>query len=416
MASNIKVDIVRPTATNGSLSLKGDSGGSATTNGITVNSSGNTSITGQLNADNIRIDGNTISSTNTNGDILITPNGTGDVTVGTTPTINRISGASGNPLFGLVDKSIEVVGSTDTQNYRTGIAFGTANKVGSGIYANNIDVAGSGNDEDTNLEFYTTKEGLADARLAMTIDEDRNVTIVGSVIASDGAESTPSITNADDTNTGIYFPAADTVGVSTNGSERMRIDSNGNVRAAKFTDLAGTGAPDFPNGIAQTGLAASVFPAGGTGNPISLAIICDQKSSSTSGGDFTSGAWRTRDLNTEISDPDGIVSIASNQFTLASGTYLIEWSCPALAVDRHQSKLYSITNSIDLAAGTSEYTASTNLVQNRSFGSYIHTITSSHTYEIRHYCQTSKTSIGFGVNGSTGINNIYTIAKISKLK
>jgi hypothetical protein len=33
----------------------------------------------ELNVDNININGNTISSTNTNGDILITPNGTGDV-------------------------------------------------------------------------------------------------------------------------------------------------------------------------------------------------------------------------------------------------------------------------------------------------------------------------------------------------
>ena len=35
----------------------------------------------QLNVDNIRIDGNTISSTNTNGDITLDPNGTGDVIV-----------------------------------------------------------------------------------------------------------------------------------------------------------------------------------------------------------------------------------------------------------------------------------------------------------------------------------------------
>ena len=35
----------------------------------------------QLNSDNIRIDGNTISSTDTNGDITLDPNGTGDVVV-----------------------------------------------------------------------------------------------------------------------------------------------------------------------------------------------------------------------------------------------------------------------------------------------------------------------------------------------
>ena len=36
----------------------------------------------QLNVDNIRLDGNTISSADTNGDILITPNGTGKVGIG----------------------------------------------------------------------------------------------------------------------------------------------------------------------------------------------------------------------------------------------------------------------------------------------------------------------------------------------
>jgi hypothetical protein len=36
----------------------------------------------QIDVDNIRIDGNTISSTDTNGDITLDPNGTGDVSIG----------------------------------------------------------------------------------------------------------------------------------------------------------------------------------------------------------------------------------------------------------------------------------------------------------------------------------------------
>ena len=39
---------------------------------------------------------------------------------------------------------------------------------------------------------------------------------------------------------------------------------------------------------------------------IDIAIIADQKSNGTDGGTATNGAWRTRDLNTEISDTDGI--------------------------------------------------------------------------------------------------------------
>jgi hypothetical protein len=44
----------------------------------------------------------------------------------------------------------------------------------------------------------------------------------------DGSAATPAIRGTD-ANTGIFFPAADTVGVSTGGSERVRVDSSGNV-------------------------------------------------------------------------------------------------------------------------------------------------------------------------------------------
>jgi hypothetical protein len=44
-----------------------------------------------------------------------------------------------------------------------------------------------------------------------------------------GSASAPSITANGDTNTGIFFPAADTVGITTGGTERARVDSSGNV-------------------------------------------------------------------------------------------------------------------------------------------------------------------------------------------
>jgi len=44
-----------------------------------------------------------------------------------------------------------------------------------------------------------------------------------------GTAALPGITQISDLNTGIYFPAADTLGFTTGGTERMRIDSAGNV-------------------------------------------------------------------------------------------------------------------------------------------------------------------------------------------
>jgi len=45
----------------------------------------------------------------------------------------------------------------------------------------------------------------------------------------DGTAAAPALTNTGDTNTGLYFPAADTVAVSTAGTERLRITSDGLV-------------------------------------------------------------------------------------------------------------------------------------------------------------------------------------------
>jgi len=46
---------------------------------------------------------------------------------------------------------------------------------------------------------------------------------------SSGSAAAPSITFADDTNTGIYNPSADEIAITTGGSEAFRIDNNGNV-------------------------------------------------------------------------------------------------------------------------------------------------------------------------------------------
>ena len=56
-------------------------------------------------------------------------------------------------------------------------------------------------------------------------------TISASSVAtvSAGSEGSPALIPTGDTNTGIWFPAADTVAVSTGGAERMRIDTSGNV-------------------------------------------------------------------------------------------------------------------------------------------------------------------------------------------
>ena len=51
-----------------------------------------------------------------------------------------------------------------------------------------------------------------------------------------GSAGTPAISIAADTNTGIFFPAADTIGFAEGGTEVMRIDSTGNVLVGTTSD------------------------------------------------------------------------------------------------------------------------------------------------------------------------------------
>ena len=53
--------------------------------------------------------------------------------------------------------------------------------------------------------------------------------VTGVATFSAGSNTAPSITTAGDTNTGLYFPAADTIGFVEGGAEVMRIDSDGDV-------------------------------------------------------------------------------------------------------------------------------------------------------------------------------------------
>jgi len=54
-------------------------------------------------------------------------------------------------------------------------------------------------------------------------------TMTGSLLLPAGTVSAPALTTSADTNTGIFFPAADTIAFSEGGVESMRIDASGNV-------------------------------------------------------------------------------------------------------------------------------------------------------------------------------------------
>ena len=88
-------------------------------------------------------------------------------------------------------------------------------------------VKGPGSATDNAVARYDTTTGKLLQSSTVLISDTG---VISGVAA--GAVGTPSISPTGDTNTGVYFPAADTVGVSTGGVERTRIDSAGNLGLA----------------------------------------------------------------------------------------------------------------------------------------------------------------------------------------
>jgi hypothetical protein len=82
----------------------------------------------------------------------------------------------------------------------------------------------------------------------------------------DGSASAPTLTNDGDTNTGIFFPAADTIAFAEGGTEAMRLDSSGNMGL-------GTTSPSAKLHIASDGpLIYLEDTAGGNNEDYSMAV------------------------------------------------------------------------------------------------------------------------------------------------
>jgi hypothetical protein len=145
---------------------------------------------------------------------------------------------------------------------------------------------------------------------AITIDTSQRAAFVA------GTAALPAITTTGDTDTGIWFPAANTVSATTSGTERMRIASNGRVAIGTSTEDAAsqlkvlnglggaTGNPWEQSTLTLTGDAAMAQGVGpiisfegnyltGTGSGANFAWIKAAKTNGTSGsatGDLILGA------------------------------------------------------------------------------------------------------------------------------
>lgn len=197
-----------------------------------------------------------------------------------------------------------------------------------------------------------------------------------------------------------FAPSGHNASHENGGSDEIEIADLGTAEMDTSLVLA-------PDGAGGAGWRAET--GGGGGYP----YLCyqDQKAQNTNSGNITAGAWRTHDLNTEVADTAGLGSVASNQVTLAAGTYEFEAVTCTYQQANAQIRLQDITNAATLGlgpmtrdgAGTGEPGANP-FVRGRF------TIAGSTVIELQQRCShTTTTGQGYGVQGNWGVEVYATL-------
>jgi hypothetical protein len=132
-----------------------------------------------------------------------------------------------------------------------------------------------------------TSIGINTTSTSFTIDGNNNVQFVGiitaanvnttgvstftNLVVSAGSTSAPSISPSGDSNTGIFFPSADTLAFSEGGVERARIDSAGRVLVGtaptnRFVSL-------YTNNTLSSNAGIEIFRAVPNSNPLNAGLV-----------------------------------------------------------------------------------------------------------------------------------------------
>jgi hypothetical protein len=215
-------------------------------------------------------------------------------------------------------------------------------------------------------------------------------------------------------------PVANTGASPDAGSATDAAKSDHNHGAAtqlkSATTVVAIGAATAPTAgqvlTATSGTAATWQTPSGGGANLSIAVIQDQKSSGTAGQNLTQNTWNTRNLNTEAFDPDGIVSISSNQFTLSAGEYDISWVCNARqGPTSHKTRLYNVTDAVAVGQGMNFFLNAGEVPLTGT--AYVNITSGSKVFQLEHYTDGSGVS-GGGAMGS-GAPEIYAQVVIRKV-
>ncbi|MGV2136949.1 pyocin knob domain-containing protein [Agrobacterium sp. 16-2014-1-2a] len=168
--------------------------------------------------------------------------------------------------------------------------------------------------------------------------------------------------------------------------------------AAALTDLSA-----FARTVLDDADGAAMLQTMGISARVASALLQDQKASGVSGGTSVVG-WQTRTLNTEVFDPNNLVTLASNQFTVA-----FDCDCEYITNAYHptgtglKGRIYNVTDSAVVAYSGVGY------VQANSYNVVGYArLVAGKTYRLDMYAAVAAATNGLGGYVGDGSTEIYS--------
>ena len=176
-------------------------------------------------------------------------------------------------------------------------------------------------------------------------------------------------------------------------------------------DVSGAGPPAVGEVLTALGPTAAAWAAAPAVTTVH--VFFESQPSGTNGGTFTSGAWQTRNFNTNV----GNIPTAGLLFffiILPAGTYWVRATAPAHIVATHQLRFQNATDAVTLVTGTCAE-AARDLTPTRAGhtlavleGFFV--LPSQKALTLEHQCTTSEAGDGFGLAaGFAGTPEIYSM-------
>jgi hypothetical protein len=146
-----------------------------------------------------------------------------------------------------------------------------------------------------------------------------------------------------------------------------------------------------------------------------FATFNETQANGTDGGASVATTWTTRVLNTTVLNGITGASLATNQVTLPSGTYVVTAFSPMRNTNLSKIRLYNVTDASIIVIGQNTNMDSGGAVGGVATLQAQFTIAASKAFAVQYYATSAVASFGLGRAVSAGTSEIYTSIQIQKI-